>query len=45
MANFGTSVIGGAPAAPEPGSVLLLMFGAACVARRRGRRREGLEQA
>ena len=35
MANFGTRSIGGAPAAPEPGSVMLLMFGAAVLLRRR----------
>jgi hypothetical protein len=37
MANFGTRGVGGstAPAAPEPGSVMLLMFGAAALLRRR----------
>jgi hypothetical protein len=35
MANFGTRSVGGAPAAPEPGSVMLLMFGAAALLRRR----------
>ncbi len=39
MANFGARGIGGAPVAPEPGSVMLLMFGAAALAgRRRGPR-------
>jgi autotransporter-associated beta strand protein len=37
MANFGTRSVGGAPAAPEPGSVMLLMFGAAALLRRRQR--------
>jgi fibronectin-binding autotransporter adhesin len=37
MANFGTRGAGGAPAAPEPGSVMLLMFGAVAVLRRRRR--------
>jgi hypothetical protein len=35
MANFGTRSPGTAPAAPEPGSVMLLMFGAAALLRRR----------
>ena len=35
MAEFGTRSLGGAPAAPEPGSVMLLMFGAAALLRRR----------
>jgi hypothetical protein len=37
MAQFGTRSVGGAPAAPEPGSVMLLMFGAAALLRRRRR--------
>jgi len=36
MANFGTRCPGTAPAAPEPGSVMLLMFGAAALLRRQG---------
>jgi autotransporter-associated beta strand protein len=35
MDQFGTRSVGGAPAAPEPGSVMLLMFGAAALLRRR----------
>jgi len=36
MANFGTRIVGGAPAVtPEPGSVMLLMFGALALLRRR----------
>jgi hypothetical protein len=35
MANFGTRSPGMAPAAPEPGSVMLLMFGAAALLCRR----------
>jgi len=35
LAHFGTRSVGGAPAAPEPGSVMLLMFGAAALLRRR----------
>jgi len=35
MAEFGTRSLGKAPAAPEPGSVMLLMFGAAALLRRR----------
>jgi len=35
MAEFDTRSVGGAPAAPEPGSVMLLMFGAAALLRRR----------
>jgi hypothetical protein len=35
MANFGTRGVGGAPAAPEPGSVMLLMFATAALLRRR----------
>jgi len=35
MANFGTRCPGTAPAAPEPGSVMLLMFGAAALLCRR----------
>jgi hypothetical protein len=35
MANFGTRSVGGAPPTPEPGSVMLLMFGAAALLRRR----------
>jgi hypothetical protein len=36
MANFATRCPGTAPAAPEPGSVMLLMFGAAALLRRQG---------
>ena len=36
MANFGTRCPGTAPAAPEPASVMLLMFGAAALLRRQG---------
>jgi autotransporter-associated beta strand protein len=35
MTNFGTRSVGGAPAAPEPCSAVLLMFGAAALLRRR----------
>jgi hypothetical protein len=35
MAHFGTRSVGGAPPAPEPASVMLLMFGAAALLRRR----------
>jgi hypothetical protein len=35
MGIFGTRTVGGAPAVPEPGSVMLLMFGAAALLRRR----------
>ena len=35
MTNFGTRSVGGAPAAPEPGSVMLLMFATAALLRRR----------
>jgi len=35
MASFGTRGVGGAPAAPEPGSVMLLMFATAALLRRR----------
>jgi hypothetical protein len=35
MANFGTRGVGGAPAVPEPGSVMLLMFGAAALLKRK----------
>jgi hypothetical protein len=35
MANFGTRILPVAPAIPEPGSVMLLMFGAAALLRRR----------
>jgi len=35
MAEFGTRSVGGVPAVPEPGSVMLLMFGAAALLRRR----------
>jgi hypothetical protein len=35
MASFGTRGVGGAPPAPEPGSVMLLMFATAALLRRR----------